>query len=417
MSDTFLRKDISYLYNKLAALNSIVEQLIFLEQEKNIVERLFNCMNEKRITFFSYITSRDNFLRGVNCYEVFHVSVFINKVVRTANLRYRNSYGAFSFIYRNKVTNYVLYRKYHNYFIKLFGDYIKIIEKEISFCNEKLRLGFHIPESEKYLEYVGRIRKAKSIKDCCFIKRVNENLIDLKYEEFALHTDKENKNEEFKVLFISPKVLNKELSKVKSDMEKIILLLELKKDIKKILLGLADVNKTTLKFLRCKKMELLSNSPEALYYLEFQIDQHNKRHNEKIKLTIDHLYEHVKKKAIELEKLNTIVINEIDFFDKKRRILQKSKDYEKGEKNSESEKIKIDGETDSHNLNNNKQVDNRKIWRGTKGEFAIFVNEEYLDNQDRYSSLREAANYLFEKYRFKWGGWTKEMCYDYVKKM
>ncbi|MHB8336120.1 MAG: hypothetical protein ACYDEE_01735 [Ignavibacteriaceae bacterium] len=266
------------------------------------------------------------------------------------------------------------------------------------------------------MDYAGRIRKAKSIKGCCFIKRVNENIIDLKYDEFALHTDKENKNEEFKVLFISPKVLNKELSKVKSDMEKIILLLELKKDIKKVLLGLADVNITTLKFLRCKKMDLLSNSPEALYYLEFQIDQHNKRHNEKTKLTVDHLYDHVKKKALELEKLNTIVINEIEFFDKKRRILQKSKDYEKGEKNSESEKIKIDGETDPHNFNNNKQVDNRKVWRGTKGEFAVFVNEEYLDNQDRYGSLREAANYLFEKYRFKWGGWTKEMCYDLVRR-
>ncbi|MHB8580969.1 MAG: hypothetical protein ACYDA4_14090 [Ignavibacteriaceae bacterium] len=416
MSDTFLRKDISYLYKKLANINSTKEQLIFLEQEKNDVERLFNCMNEKRISFFNYIVSRENFLRVVNCQEVFHVSVFINKVVKTANLRNKNPYGAFSFFFRNRIIDYVLYRKYYNYFIKLFGDYIKIIEKEISFCNEKLRLGFHIQGNEKYLDYLRRISKVKYGKNATLLKRINGNIIDFKKEEFALHTDKENKNEDFKVLFISPKVLIDELSKTANDMEKIILLLELKKDIKKVLLGLADINKKTLMVLRLKKMELLSNSPEALYYLEFQIAQHNKLCSEKIQLTVDHLYVHVKRKINELEKLCTIIKNEIKYLNKKRVIIQNLGESEKGEKNSESEKIKIDGETDPHNFNNNKQVDNRKVWRGTKGEFAVFVNEQYLDNQDRYGSLREAANYLFEKYRFKWGGWTKEMCYDYVKK-
>lgn len=416
MNNTCLRKDISYLYNKLAALNSTKEQLIFLEQEKNIVERLFNCMNNKRISFFRYVSSRNNLLKRVNCYEVFQISAFLNKVVRTANLRYRNSYGAFSFIYRNRVSNYVMYRKYYNYFIKLHSDYIKLIEKEISFCNEKLRLGAHFPEKDKYLDYARRISKAKSGKNSGGIKRNDDNLIDLTKEEFTLYSSGENKCEEFKVLFTSPKTLDKDLDKVKNDMGKIILLLELKKNIKKVLLEFADINKTTLEFLRLKNADLLCNAPGVLYFLEFQIDQH-KRRDEKPRLTVDHLHEHVKKKMLELGKLYTIVINEIEFFDKKRRILQKSKDYEKGEKNSESEKIKIDGKTDPHNFNNNKQVDNKKVWKGTKGEFAIFVNEQYLDNKDKYSSLREATNYLFEKYRFKWGGWTKEMCYDYVRRM
>ena len=413
MNNTFLRKDISYLYNKLAALNSIVEQLIFLEQEKNVVERLFNCMNDKRITFFRYVSARDKLLRGVNCYEVFHISVFINKVVRTANLRYRNAYGAFSFVYRNRVSNYVMYRKYYNYFIKLHGDYIKIIEKEISFCNEKLRLGFHITENEKYLDYARSISKVKSGNA---IKKLNDNLIDLRKEEFLLNSNAENEYEDFKVLFMSAKSLDKELSKVKSDMGKIILLLELKKNIKKVLLEFADVNKTTLEFLRLKNADLLCNAPGALYFLEFQIDKH-KRQNEKPRLTVDHLYEHVKKKMLELEKLNTIVKNEIKYLDKKRVIIQKLDVGELNGKNGESEKIKDFPDMDSDKVNKNKEVDNRKVWKGTKGEFAIFVNEQYLGNQDKYSSLREATNYLFEKYRFKWGGWTKEMCYDYVKKM
>ncbi len=416
MNNTFLRKDISYLYNKLAALNSIVEQLIFLEQEKNVVERLFDCMNDKRITFFRYVSSRNNLLRRVNCYEVFQISAFLNKVVRTANLRYRNSYGAFSFIYRNRVSNYVMYRKYYNYFIKLHSDYIKLIEKEILFCNEKLRLGAHFPEKEKYLDYARRISKAKNGKTSGEIKRIDDNLIDLTKEEFTLYSSGENKCEEFKVLFTSPKTLDKELDKVKNDMGKIILLLELKKNIKKVLLEFADINRSTLDLLRLKKEDLLCDAPGALYFLEFQIDKHT-RQNEKARLTVDHLYEHVKKKMLELEKLNTIVKNEIKYLDKKRVMIQKLDVGELNGKYGESEKIKNLPNIDSAKVNINKEVDNRKVWKGTKGEFAIFVNEQYLGNQDKYSSLREATNYLFEKYRFKWGGWTKEMCYDYVKKM
>ncbi|MHB1687818.1 MAG: hypothetical protein ACYCVH_10640 [Ignavibacteriaceae bacterium] len=416
MSDTFLRKDIAYLYNKLAKINTTAEQILFLSQEKNCAERLVQCLAEKKISFLKYVLSDRKFFNSTNNPELYNISIFISRFIKRKQ-SYCGSIRNMSFyLFRYQLFHYFIYVKFRNYFINLLEDYIKIIEKEASICNEELRLGFYNSKPEKYLEYVGRIRTAKGIKDGCFIKRGNENIIDLKYEEFALLTDKENKSEDFKVLFISPKALDKELSKEKNDMGKIILLLELKKNIKKILLGFGDINITTLEFLQLKKAELLCNAPKVLYYLEFQIDQHNKKHNEKTKLTVDHLYEHVKKKVLELEKLNTIVKNEIKYLDKKRVIVHNLGKSEKGEKNSESEKIKIDGETDPHNLNNNKQVDNRKVWRGTKGEFAVFVNEQYLDNQDRFSSLREATNYLFEKYRFKWGGWTKEMCYDYVKK-
>ena len=416
MSDTFLRKDIAYLYNKLAKINTTAEQILFLSQEKNCAERLVQCLAEKKSSFLKYVLYDRKFFNSTNNPELFNISIFISRFIKRKQSYCGGIRNMSSCLFRYQLFHYFIYVKFRSYFIKQSEDYIKIIEKEASICNEELRLGFYNSKPEKYLEYVRRISKAKGVKDACFIKRVNENIIDLKYEEFALHTGKENKDEDFKVLFISPKALDKELSKEKNDREKIILLLELRKNIKNVLLGLADVNKSTLQFLRCKKMELLSNSPEVLYYLEFQIDQHNKRNNEKSKLTADHLYEHVKKKVRELEKLNTIVINEIEFLDKKRVIVHNLGESEKGEKNSESEKIKINGETDQHNFNKNKKVDNRKIWRGTKGEFAVFVNDQYLDNQDRYGSLREATNYLFEKYRFKWGGWTKEMCYDYVRR-
>lgn len=55
-------------------------------------------------------------------------------------------------------------------------------------------------------------------------------------------------------------------------------------------------------------------------------------------------------------------------------------------------------------------------WEGTKSEFAVFVNKEYLNNQKKYKSKRDASNKLFEKYEFSDKNWTKEKCYGMVRK-
>ena len=61
--------------------------------------------------------------------------------------------------------------------------------------------------------------------------------------------------------------------------------------------------------------------------------------------------------------------------------------------------------------------ENGKIeWKGTKGEFCQFISEQYTANSNNYMSLRAASDALFEKYRFRWQGWTKEQCYDLAKK-
>ena len=55
-------------------------------------------------------------------------------------------------------------------------------------------------------------------------------------------------------------------------------------------------------------------------------------------------------------------------------------------------------------------------WTGTKGEFCQFISDQYTANSNNYVSLRAASDALFEKYRFRWQGWTKEQCYDLAKK-
>jgi len=62
----------------------------------------------------------------------------------------------------------------------------------------------------------------------------------------------------------------------------------------------------------------------------------------------------------------------------------------------------------------------KKDWKGTKGEFATFVNDVYLEDQKtkqkEYLSLRDASNKLYDEHNFRWKDWTKEQCYDIVKK-
>ena len=63
------------------------------------------------------------------------------------------------------------------------------------------------------------------------------------------------------------------------------------------------------------------------------------------------------------------------------------------------------------------EQENKKIaWTGTKGEFAAFVNDTYLSNKKKYTSLRDASYKLFNEYKFKWNDWNKEKCYNYVRK-
>ncbi len=58
----------------------------------------------------------------------------------------------------------------------------------------------------------------------------------------------------------------------------------------------------------------------------------------------------------------------------------------------------------------------KKRWKRKKGEFARFVANEYYENQDQYSSIRDAVFKLFDQYEFDDASWTKEKCYDLVRK-
>jgi hypothetical protein len=55
-------------------------------------------------------------------------------------------------------------------------------------------------------------------------------------------------------------------------------------------------------------------------------------------------------------------------------------------------------------------------WEKSKSEFAIFIRDEYNKNQDKYKSLREATDKLFNNYEFDDSNWTPEKCYNLVRK-
>ena len=58
----------------------------------------------------------------------------------------------------------------------------------------------------------------------------------------------------------------------------------------------------------------------------------------------------------------------------------------------------------------------KKSWNGTKTEFARFVQEIYEKNRGNYKSLKKASEVIFNEYIFEDKKWTKEKCYDLVRK-
>jgi hypothetical protein len=57
-----------------------------------------------------------------------------------------------------------------------------------------------------------------------------------------------------------------------------------------------------------------------------------------------------------------------------------------------------------------------KLWAKNKSEFCLFIREEYNNNKDNCSSLRDFAFDLFDKFSFKDKSWTKKKCYNLLMK-
>lgn len=57
------------------------------------------------------------------------------------------------------------------------------------------------------------------------------------------------------------------------------------------------------------------------------------------------------------------------------------------------------------------------VWTGNKSEFCRFVQTEYENHKDQYTSLRDATFKLFPQYSFSDKKWSAYDCYELVKKV
>ena len=89
------------------------------------------------------------------------------------------------------------------------------------------------------------------------------------------------------------------------------------------------------------------------------------------------------------------------------------------------ENIKLLSKTDEDEISG-KDVKNiigdkniiKERWTGTKSEFARFVVEEYQKNeQNKYNSLKNATEIIFDKYKFEDKKFTAVRCYDLARKV
>lgn len=61
--------------------------------------------------------------------------------------------------------------------------------------------------------------------------------------------------------------------------------------------------------------------------------------------------------------------------------------------------------------------ENKLHWNGTKSEFARMILEEYQKNTSKYRSMKQASEIIFAQYDFDDKKFTKEKCYDLVRKV
>lgn len=52
------------------------------------------------------------------------------------------------------------------------------------------------------------------------------------------------------------------------------------------------------------------------------------------------------------------------------------------------------------------------LWKKSKKEFCDYVNDEYANNDQKYSNRKDAVNKMFSIYSFKDKQWTAKKCYD-----
>lgn len=77
---------------------------------------------------------------------------------------------------------------------------------------------------------------------------------------------------------------------------------------------------------------------------------------------------------------------------------------------------KLIGKEDKSDNGINNQT-NRVNWDGTKSEFARMIVEEYQKNTSKYRSMKQANDMIFAQYSFDDKKFTKEKCYDLVRKV
>lgn len=272
------------LKNKLKEFSTLKEKIIFLESEKLNTERVLHHLENRKLSLLKFVQNKGRML-SPNCPEIFDISMYIREVssrkIDFVKRRIGPFFILYKYIYIYPVLNFILYREGHNYFRKLYSEYLFLVEQEIKLCEKQIHLGFietpiksldqpyTIKYSPKMLEKrtQSRVNSRKQIrKEKAEFRRYSRIIIDIKENSIF---DKDDVDKKFEIVFITKKELLDHLKNIKSAKEKLIYLLDVLHQLSRIKTDFAEFKVASFDQNGIYLFKLSHNCPELIFFIEF----------------------------------------------------------------------------------------------------------------------------------------------------
>lgn len=321
------------LKKKLKEFSTLKEKIVFLESEKLNTERVLHHLKNRKLTLLKFVKTKGRMV-SPNCPEIFDISMYIREVSSRRIDYVKRMIGPFfilyKYIYIYPILNFILHRDGHNYFKKLYSEYLFLVEQEIKLCEKQIQLGFietpiksldqsyTIKYSPKLLEKRTQSRNysRKLIrKEKAEFRRYSRIIIDIKENSIF---DKDDVDKKFEIVFITKKELLDHLKNFRSTKEKLIYLLDVLHQLSRINTDFAEFKVASFDQNGIYLFKLSHNCPELTFFIEFCVFIINVEvTGKKVGLTLYDLHKQIEHQAKEYQGIITLIKSQIDFFEKR----------------------------------------------------------------------------------------------------
>jgi len=281
-------KNYSDLKNKLKALPSLKEKIIYLETEKHDTERILRHLKSKKHSLITFIRYKGR-MHSINCPELYDISSYISEI-NTQKIAYiKKKLGPFFLFYKYgyiyPIYNFILYLHGCKFFKSIYSEYLFLLKQEIKLCEKQVSLGFidtpiktsgpQYDTNEQASVNLNRLLSVKvSDKQASEQQKYSKIKINLKcYYLFK----SDSFDERFGMLFITKKRLLDALYNYDTTREKLIFLMDIRNNLSRIKKDFDSFKASSFDQEGIYLFRLANTSPELVYFIEDSVEKSKQR--------------------------------------------------------------------------------------------------------------------------------------------